>query len=65
MKASIVSVPLRDWLLKKPEWLDDETTVAVTFAVKTFVAGLLALYVALWPGRAKMGAFDGLRSFTG
>jgi uncharacterized membrane protein YccC len=50
MKASIASAPLHDLLLKKPKWLDDETTVAVTFAVKTFVAGLLALYVAFWLG---------------
>jgi uncharacterized membrane protein YccC len=50
MKAAIAGVPLRDWLLKKPEWLDDEMTVAVAFAVKTFVAGLLALYVAFWLG---------------
>jgi uncharacterized membrane protein YccC len=50
MKASIASAPLHDLLIKKPKWLDDETTVAVTFAVKTFVAGLLALYVAFWLG---------------
>jgi fusaric acid resistance family protein len=50
MKAATASVPLHDWLLKRSGWLDDETTVAVTFAVKTFVAGLLALYVAFWLG---------------
>jgi hypothetical protein len=33
MKAAIAGVPLRDWLLKKPEWLDDEMTVEATFAV--------------------------------
>src|SRR5258708_7751145 len=50
MKASIAIAPLHDWLIKKPGWFDDETTVAVTFAIKTFVAGLLALYVAFWLG---------------
>lgn len=50
MKAAIAGLLLRDWVLKKPGWLDDEITVAVTFAVKTFVAGLLALYVAFWLG---------------
>ena len=50
MKAAIVSVPLPDWLLKKPEWLDHQTAVALIFAVKTFAASLLALYVAFWAG---------------
>jgi uncharacterized membrane protein YccC len=50
MKASVAIAPLHDWLFKKPKWLDDETTVAVIFAVKTFAAGLLALYVAFWLG---------------
>jgi uncharacterized membrane protein YccC len=50
MKASVASAPSHDLLLKKPEWLDDETTAAVTFAAKTFVAGVLALYVAFWLG---------------
>src|ERR1700730_19031903 len=50
MKAAIAGLLLRDWVLKKPGWLDDEITVAVTFAVKTFVAGLLALYVSFWLG---------------
>jgi uncharacterized membrane protein YccC len=50
MKAPVASAPLHDLLIKKPEWLDDETTTAVTFAVKTFVAGLLALYVSFWLG---------------
>jgi hypothetical protein len=25
MKAAVASVPLRDWLLKKPVWLDHQT----------------------------------------
>jgi uncharacterized membrane protein YccC len=45
-----VSVPLRAWLLKKPDWLDHQTTVGLTFAVKTFAASLLALYIAFWAG---------------
>ena len=35
MKAAAVNVPLRDWLLKKPAWLDHQTAVGLTFAVKT------------------------------
>ena len=50
MKAAIVSVPLPDWLLKRPEWLDHQTAVALIFAVKTFAASLLALYIAFWAG---------------
>jgi uncharacterized membrane protein YccC len=48
MKAAVASVPWRDWLLKKPGWLDHQTAVALTFAVKTFAAALLALYIAFW-----------------
>jgi uncharacterized membrane protein YccC len=50
MKPAVVSVPLRDWLLKKPAWFDRQTAVGLTFAVKTFAASLLALYVAFWAG---------------
>jgi uncharacterized membrane protein YccC len=50
MKAAVVSVALRDWLFKKPDWLDHQTTGALTFAVKTFAASLLALYIAFWAG---------------
>jgi hypothetical protein len=50
MKAAVVSVPLRAWLLKKPDWLDHQTTVGLTFAVKTFAAPWLALYIAFWAG---------------
>ena len=50
MKAAIASVPLRDWLLKKPAWLDHQTEVGLIFAVKTFAASLLALYIAFWAG---------------
>jgi uncharacterized membrane protein YccC len=48
MKAAVASVPWRDRLLKKPEWFDHQTAVGLTFAVKTFAASLLALYVAFW-----------------
>jgi MFS-type transporter involved in bile tolerance (Atg22 family) len=37
-------------LLKKPDWLDHQTAVGLTFAVKTFAASLLALYIAFWAG---------------
>ncbi len=50
MKAAIVSTPLRDWLLQKPGWLDHQTAVGLTFAVKTYAASLLALYIAFWAG---------------
>jgi uncharacterized membrane protein YccC len=50
MKAAIVSVPSRGWLLKKPGWFDHQTTVGLIFAVKTFAASLLALYIAFWAG---------------
>jgi uncharacterized membrane protein YccC len=50
MTTAVPSVPLRDWLFKKPAWLDHETVVGVSFAVKTFAASLLALYIAFWAG---------------
>ena len=50
MKAAVASVPLRAWLPKKPDWLDHQTAVGLTFAVKTFAASLLALYIAFWAG---------------
>jgi len=50
MKAAVVSVRLPGWLLKKPEWLNHQTAVGLTFAVKTFAASLLALYIAFWAG---------------
>ena len=50
MKAAVASLPSRDWLLKKPDWLDHQTAVGLTFAVKTFAASLLALYIAFWAG---------------
>jgi uncharacterized membrane protein YccC len=50
MKAALATVQLRNWLLKKPEWLDHQTAVALTFSVKTFAASLLALYIAFWAG---------------
>jgi uncharacterized membrane protein YccC len=50
MTAAVPSVPLRDRLFKKPAWLDHQTAVGLTFAVKTFAASLLALYIAFWAG---------------
>src|ERR1700676_964342 len=50
MKAAVASVPWRGWLPKKPGWFDHQTAVALTFAVKTFAASLLALYIAFWAG---------------
>ena len=50
VKPAGVSVPLRSGLFKKPEWLDHQTAIGLTFAVKTFAASLLALYIAFWAG---------------
>src|ERR1700681_3353064 len=50
MKAAVASVPLRDWLPRKPAWLDRQTAVGLGFAVKTVAASLLALYIAFWAG---------------
>src|SRR3954465_7277755 len=50
IKAVVTSLSPPDWLLKKPAWLDHQTAVALTFAVKTFAASLLALYIAFWAG---------------
>src|SRR3954454_12455092 len=50
MESAVVSVPLPDRLLEGPGWLDHPTAVGVVFAVKTFAASLLALYIAFWAG---------------
>jgi uncharacterized membrane protein YccC len=50
MTAAVASARWSDWLFKKPAWLDHETAVGLTFAVKTFAASLLALYIAFWAG---------------
>jgi uncharacterized membrane protein YccC len=50
MKAAFENMPLLGWFLKKPEWLDHQIAIGLTFAVKTFAASLLALYIAFWAG---------------
>ena len=50
MKAVVASVALPGWLLKKPGWLDHQTAVGLIFAIETFAASLLALYIAFWAG---------------
>jgi len=50
MKAAVANVPLGSWLLKKRDWFDHQTGVGLTFAVTTFAASLLALYIAFWAG---------------
>jgi uncharacterized membrane protein YccC len=50
MKAAVASVQWHDWLLKKPALLDHQTEVGLIFAVKTFAASLLALYIAFRAG---------------
>jgi hypothetical protein len=41
MKTSVAITPLHDLLVKKPEWLDGETTAAVRLAlfISLFCAG--------------------------
>ena len=50
MTADLSSAPLSGSLFKKPGWLNHATEVGLTFAVKTYVASLLALYIAFWLG---------------
>ena len=50
MKVDAPRLRLRDWLLKRPEWLDHETVLGLVFAARTFGASLLALYIAFWAG---------------
>src|SRR6516165_5710460 len=50
MKVAAAIVRLRDWLLKRPDWLDQETVLGLVFGAKTFAASLLALYIAFWAG---------------
>jgi uncharacterized membrane protein YccC len=48
MKAAVASLPLRNRLLKRPDWLERETVVGLVFSFKTFAASLLALFIAFW-----------------
>src|ERR1700751_2293066 len=41
---------LRNWLFEKPAWLHHQTGGGGAFAVKTFAAAVLALYIAFWAG---------------
>src|SRR3954471_21321148 len=50
MESAVVSAPLPDRHFERPGWLDHPTAVGVVFAVKTFAASLLALYLAFWAG---------------
>jgi uncharacterized membrane protein YccC len=50
MAAVLSNAPVSDSLFKKPGWLNHATEVGLTFAVKTYVASLLALYIAFWLG---------------
>ena len=50
MNAAAPTTPLHHWVLKRPHWLDDETVLATVFALKTFAASVLALYIAFWAG---------------
>jgi uncharacterized membrane protein YccC len=50
MTTAVVNVPWRDWLVKRPAWLDHQTEVGLIFAAKTFAASLFALYIAFWAG---------------
>ena len=48
MGALLSSAPVSGSLFKKPGWMGHATEVGLTFAVKTYVASLLALYIAFW-----------------
>jgi uncharacterized membrane protein YccC len=50
MKTAIARAPSRNWILKRPDWFDYQTAVGLIFALKTFAASLLALYIAFWAG---------------
>jgi uncharacterized membrane protein YccC len=50
MTAVLSNAPVSGSLFKKPGWLNHSTEVGLTFAVKTYVASLLALYIAFWLG---------------
>jgi hypothetical protein len=38
MAGAFSPLPLRSWLLKKPDWPDHQTVAALIFALKTFAA---------------------------
>jgi uncharacterized membrane protein YccC len=48
MSTVLSNVSLRNWLLKKPDWLERETVAELIFSLKTFAASLLALFIAFW-----------------
>ena len=48
MNAVLSTAPLRNWLLKRPDWLERETVVGLVLSFKTFAASLLALFIAFW-----------------
>jgi uncharacterized membrane protein YccC len=50
MRAVVSSAPQSNSQFKKPDWLTHTTLVGLTFAFKTYVASLLALYIAFWAG---------------
>src|SRR5262249_46365527 len=50
LDAAVVSAWLRDCLPKRPAWLDHDTVLGLTFAIKTFAAAVVALYIAFWAG---------------
>jgi uncharacterized membrane protein YccC len=50
MRADVSSAPVSGSLFKKPGRLSHATEVGLTFAVKTYGASLLALYIAFWLG---------------
>jgi uncharacterized membrane protein YccC len=50
MTAVLSNAPVSGSLFKKPGWLNHTTEVGLTFAVKTYVASLLALYISFWLG---------------
>jgi uncharacterized membrane protein YccC len=50
MTAVVSNAPQSSSQSKKPDWLHHATAVGLTFALKTYVASMLALYIAFWLG---------------
>jgi uncharacterized membrane protein YccC len=50
MTAVVSNAPQSSSRSKKPDWLHHATAVGLTFALKTYVASMLALYIAFWAG---------------
>jgi uncharacterized membrane protein YccC len=50
MTALVANRPQSSSQSKKSDWLHHATVVGLTFALKTYVASMLGLYIAFWLG---------------